>query len=249
MKYLKNRFDFLNKKVELDDSKKAEFYNSSKMIREVFENDITWGGSLIGRLINSAIRKVKIGINQVEIPPLLDNLKTELDYLVSQSLQGKAKEKVDLLKLKSFMEQIKDECFRPSKDIKDEGEILKELIGDYGDVTQGSPASTLKDLYNPDKPKQKVETKALVQEVIDTLLDDFPDLKEILGVNRDQILDALSDFNDELRKYYFVLLTGGAPTGGDTLSVSSSVKRFQQNFGNLYQAIKNKSKSTTPTTS
>jgi hypothetical protein len=247
MRYLQNRSDFLERKIQFDRSKLNDYIKGSEMIRETLENEITWGGSLIGRLINSAIRKVKIGTKQVQIPPLLDNLKTELDYLVSQSLQGKAKEKVDLLKLKTFMEQIKDECFRPSKDIKDEGEILKELIGDYGDVNQGAPASTLKDLYDPDKPKEKVETKALVQEVIDTLLDDFPDLKEILGINRDQILDALSDFNDELRKYYFVLLTN-EETGGDTLSVSSSVKRFQQNFGNLYQAIQNKSKSTTPTT-
>ncbi len=238
MKYLQNRNQFLNKKIDLKSSDIPKYIGGSKLIKETFENDITWGGSLLGRLINSAIRKFKIGVKQVQIAPLLDKLKVELDYLVSASMKGKSKETLDLLKLKGFMEQIKDECLRPSSTDVEEAEILEELLGDG---SPGNPTYTVANakstLFNPDKPKETVETKGLVQGVIDTLNDDFPDLKEILGLQRDVILDNLSNFNDELRKYYYTLLSGDVETGGEDSSVSDSMKRFQQNFGNIIDAI------------
>ena len=61
MRYLLKRNEFLfekNMKVENIDIKRD--FKSSALIRETFENDLSWGGSLIGRLINSTLRVLKI---------------------------------------------------------------------------------------------------------------------------------------------------------------------------------------------
>jgi hypothetical protein len=46
-------------------------------------NDLPWGDTLLGRLINSTIRKAKIGTNLVSIESVIDRLKDEFDKLIS----------------------------------------------------------------------------------------------------------------------------------------------------------------------
>jgi hypothetical protein len=61
MRYLSTRDVFLKnfKELQLDIHKEALLsYDKDEMINEAFENDITWGGSLLGRLINSIIRTI-----------------------------------------------------------------------------------------------------------------------------------------------------------------------------------------------
>ena len=86
MRYLKSRNDFLYREVIVDKSNINEQIKSSRMIQESFENDIRWGDSLVGRLINSAIRTVKIGYNETKIPKILEELQGQLDQIVSESL-------------------------------------------------------------------------------------------------------------------------------------------------------------------
>jgi len=233
MKYLQYRQEFLDTKVELDMSKFSNYLSNSKMINEVYESDITWGGSLIGRLINSTIRKINIVRKRTQIPSVLKDLKRELDYLVTCSLQGELKTKVDLLRIKGFMEQIKDQCFRPSGQTSDEEDILKELLG-----SGYNPSN-----YDPKNPKAVRETSGLVQGLIDALINDFPDLEKMIGINRKILMDSVSNFNQELRKYYYQLKIGDP--GGDTLEDDSSLSTFKQNFGNIYQALMQKQKTTT----
>ena len=233
MKYLQYRQEFLDTKVELDMSKFSNYLSNSKMINEVYESDITWGGSLIGRLINSTIRKINIVRKRTQIPSVLKDLKRELDYLVTCSLQGELKTKVDLLRIKGFMEQIKDQCFRPSGQTSDEEDILKELLG-----SGYNPSD-----YDPKNPKAVRETSGLVQGLIDALINDFPDLEKMIGINRKILMDSVSNFNQELRKYYYQLKIGDP--GGDTLEDDSSLSTFKQNFGNIYQALMQKQKTTT----
>ena len=56
------------------------------MINEAFENDIRWGDTLVGRLINSTIRCLKIGYNETKIPKILEELQGKLDQIISESL-------------------------------------------------------------------------------------------------------------------------------------------------------------------
>ena len=202
MIYLKNRDRFLNESKE-------------KLIKEVFENDITLGGSLLGRLINSSIRRFKIGFNQVKIDPLLKKLEDELNYLISASLQGDILKKYNEFRVKSYLENIKDICLKPEQTSSEESK-LEELLGQS------------EDLYFPNDPKRNSRTLGIVQEAIDVITDDLKDLKKFIGEDRDKLIDHLSDFNDELRK-----LTIDSPVGG---SNNSSDSNFNTNFMNVLHA-------------
>ena len=148
MKYLKNRFDFLNKKVELDDSKKAEFYNSSKMIREVFENDITWGGSLLGRLINSTIRKSKIYYKATKIPNLIDNVRKELDALIAEAGTNKnQKNEIESLTARFLLTEL----FKVVSNDDSVDKKLTSLIGDGKSNDFGILNETITEVEKLDK--------------------------------------------------------------------------------------------------
>lgn len=72
MKHLQTRKTFLNgEKVE--------------KIDEVLQNDIAWGDSLLGRMINSLIRKGKVEINAKRVDSLLNELRGELDKILSKT--------------------------------------------------------------------------------------------------------------------------------------------------------------------
>ena len=84
MKYLKNR-DIYLKEINTGIQKYKETGDISA-INEVLQNDIAWGDSLLGRLINSIIRKVKIGINLVKIQSVIKTLYSEFDKMVAGSV-------------------------------------------------------------------------------------------------------------------------------------------------------------------
>jgi hypothetical protein len=84
MRYLLKRNEFLfekNIKVENIDIKRD--FKSSALIRETFENDLSWGGSLIGRLINSTLRVLKIYVKTARITFVIPQLRRALDDLLT----------------------------------------------------------------------------------------------------------------------------------------------------------------------
>lgn len=86
MRHLQYRNDFLNKKVHLDRDNFKNYYRGSSIIKEsvtTITNDITWGGSLIGRLINSIIRKATIYTKWMQIDRPFQEVKKAIDTLVS----------------------------------------------------------------------------------------------------------------------------------------------------------------------
>ena len=73
-------------------------------------NDIPWGDSLIGRLINSTIRKAKIGYKQTKVPALLDAFERELDTLIATGLQKEAKDTFTLIMRQSMFSELQNIC-------------------------------------------------------------------------------------------------------------------------------------------
>lgn len=229
MRYLQDRNQFLIKKIELRQENMSSYYHDSKLLRETMENDITWGGSLLGRLINSAIRKGRIGFNSLQVNTQLKHLRAQLDYLVSASISGETKAKLETLQLKSHLEKIKDLSLQPSSSEDDEKKILKDLLG--------LPATgNIEDWYDPENPKVQ-KTSGYLQAALDALINNFPDLKEVLGIDRDVIIDTISDFSDELRVYAYELKHGEETAGGRRTSGASSMV-FRRNFGNVIDAIR-----------
>ena len=116
MKYLSNRDEFLKRSLN-----KIEEYKSIEdkldTINEgesgPFANDIPWNDSLLGRLINSAIRKAKIGANLLRIKAVNRRLEDAFEDLLGSSLTAemsdedkKNKNKVLVFK---FLEELEKE--------------------------------------------------------------------------------------------------------------------------------------------
>ena len=90
MKYLNSREEFLkqyNKIVNIKESYRSNFSNK-ELIKEdsgPFANNIGWGDSLLGRLINSTIRKAKIGTNLIRIKAVEQRLRDAMDEILLTS--------------------------------------------------------------------------------------------------------------------------------------------------------------------
>jgi hypothetical protein len=90
MKYLDKRNEFLKKsltKIKIYNQLEKTDYERINEEAESgpFANDIPWGDSLVGRLINSTIRKAKIGANLLNIDRVIKRLKDNFDELIDMS--------------------------------------------------------------------------------------------------------------------------------------------------------------------
>ncbi len=96
MKYLSNRDEFLKRSIKKIDEYKS--YEGLVKINEdvensgPFANDIPWGDSLLGRLINSTIRKAKVGANLVRIKGVAKRLRYAFDDLLGGSAEAELSE-------------------------------------------------------------------------------------------------------------------------------------------------------------
>jgi hypothetical protein len=220
MRYLHKRNEFLFQQNILSSEKNFDVnqqIKTSSLINETFENDITWGGSMIGRLINSTIRRFKIGYAQTKVEPLLKKLEDEMNYLISSSIQGETLVKYNELRIRAYFEEIRNTCLSNQS----EPDKLSELLGQ----------ST--GLYDPNDPTKNQRTMGMVQEAIDVITDDLKDLKKLLGQDRDRLLDKLSDFNDDLRKLTVSQGTPVQPTQ------QTAVNNFNLNFLNTLNSLSN----------
>lgn len=84
MKYLKGRERFLSDIKQLNQQQINEAFDMGGS-QGPFGNDIAWGDSLVGRLINWAIRKIGVAVNMVRIQPVINRLKMEFRYLLESS--------------------------------------------------------------------------------------------------------------------------------------------------------------------
>lgn len=84
MKYLKGRERFLSEVKQLNQKQINEAFDMGGDAGP-FSNDIAWGDSLVGRLINFVIRKIGVGVNMVRIQPVITRLKLEFQNLLTQS--------------------------------------------------------------------------------------------------------------------------------------------------------------------
>ena len=91
-------------------------------MQESLSNDISWGGSLLGRLINSTIRKSKILYNNTKIDSIVNEIEEQLNMLDGQYLKGDSKKEANSLIIKALLKAIVDA-------IKN-GEPLESFLGD-----------------------------------------------------------------------------------------------------------------------
>jgi hypothetical protein len=205
MKYLNYRKQFLN-----DNNQLLKDINSSKMINEVLENDLEWGDSLLGRLINSTIRVLKVGYGVSRVPNLLKEFEASLSELITDSMTEDLSEKFNLLALKNLFEELKDVCLSTQTD----PQKLGILIGWNGRTEMYDPQDPTADIPGQYEGRSRriLATPSLVQRIIDVITNDLPNMEKFIGEGRNELLDRLSDFGDELRK--LTLPVGVNPGGG-----------------------------------
>ena len=106
MKYIRSRESFLVSKrnerinVNIDNS-----INGSKIF-EIVNNDITWGGSWLGRLISSTWRYGKDKFVLGKIDPLLKELEDTLFHMKEQSFTDVERKNMGVLYFKKYMENL-----------------------------------------------------------------------------------------------------------------------------------------------
>jgi hypothetical protein len=205
MKYLNYRNQFLN-----DNKQLSKDINSSKMINEVLENQLKWGDSLLGRLINSTIRVLKIGYGVSRVPNLLKEFEASLSELITDSMTEDMSEKFNTLAIKALFEEMKDVCLSSQNDEQKLG-ILIGWNGTTEMFDPQDPNANIPGQYDG-RTRRILATPSLVQRLIDVITNDLPNLEKFMGEDRNTLLDNLSDFADELRK--LTLPVGITPGGG-----------------------------------
>jgi hypothetical protein len=193
MKYLSNRDEFLKRSIiKIDEYRTTE--DNSSINEEAdsgpFANDIPWNDSLLGRLINSTIRKAKVGANLVRIKQVAKRLNGAFEDLLARSAEGQLtkeelaqKNKITIYK---FLEAL-----QKSVESGEKVYLIKNLtdlaIRDFKQFIEVTPADEL--------AVDKTDLEKLVKQLEDfrKFLDDFNDDE---GVDYDEEEEVKTEVDD-----------------------------------------------------
>lgn len=210
MKYIRTRDQFLNLTNEtLDLSRVSEYIKSSEMISEAMENDITWGGSLLGRLINSVIRKAKIGYNSTKIDSIVENVKIELDLLLSESLESDKKSKLNLFKIQGLIYELSNSVNNGDKLKIFLGNGNKGLIDSTIEEIEKTPEFTDGKLIIDKLTKFKNDLLQLTEDENDTITEEpvKEPVKSIVNTVEvgSKLLQSIVDIHNDIKGNYVII--------------------------------------------
>ena len=215
MKYIKQREQFLKFKnaEEIVSDNLNEYVFSSAFINEAFESDITWGGSLLGRLINSTLRKAKIKLNRMKIKSLVSAVKTELDGLLGNYLNETEKKKKLFIEIKTL--------FKDMVDAVDRGEPIVYYVGDDTDAYPGIIKEIILSIDKvedfPDGNELKQKLQAFRKDLMGLVDQENIDLNEEVAEDDDDLEETekdekIEETGDKLLKTSLTKLLGGKNT-------------------------------------
>jgi hypothetical protein len=84
-----------------------QFLKKNTINEAIVTNDIPWGDSLVGRLINSIARKARIAYNSKKIDKVIDNLRDQFDILVNEGKSDIDQSRLIKLQLWTFFSTLK----------------------------------------------------------------------------------------------------------------------------------------------
>jgi hypothetical protein len=167
MKYVKDREQFLKNYKSINEETSA---GGGPMA-----NDIKWGDSLLGRLINWGIRKVGIGVNMGRINLLIPQLKSQFDRILATSaideISDEDKLKIFKTQISALLGALKEVVYK------------KEKVGKIKSITD----STIEEIesLNVDEESEKSKTDILEKlEEFRKFLDQFGD-DEGVGISEE----------------------------------------------------------------
>ena len=84
---------------------KRDTFLQKDKINEVFKNELTWGGSLFGRLINSTLRKLKLQYDSMRMDGVLQEIENNIYEILRESMNKD-------LRVRLYRLRIKNSCLR-----------------------------------------------------------------------------------------------------------------------------------------
>ena len=193
MKYLSNRDEFLKRSIiKIDEYRTTEDRSSINEEAESgpFANDIPWNDSLLGRLINSTIRKAKVGANLVRIKQVAKRLNGAFEDLLARSAEGKLTKEELAQKNKITIYEFL-EALQKSVESGEKVYLIKNLtdlaIRDFKQFIEVTPADEL--------AVDKTDLEKLVKQLEDfrKFLDNFNDDE---GVDYDEEEEVKTEVDD-----------------------------------------------------
>lgn len=220
--------------------------NRSIKINEVFTNDIPWGDSLIGRLINSISRKASISYNNRRISSLIKRLEMHfdqildigniqveddvLDYTKISTLLGKLKKQVydgeDLEIILSTSYLLSDEVDNYNWNRKDEMEVAISNFIEYlkslgGEVPEDSVEDDNSD--EKDDKSSDLDTSELFYSNSIIFLKSIIEISEQIekSITLDKEVDKKKSGGVEVGKEYYYTNRDGKKTRVKVISLSN----------------------------
>jgi hypothetical protein len=214
MKYIKYREDFVK-------SRNNDI--NSLIVNEAFENDITWGGSILGRLINSTIRSGKVLYKTTRVNSLVKEFEKELLNLVAiASADEETQSQIESVQVKLLIEAIyKIVVSDASLDSK-----LTQLIGDKSEDS-GLIQATIKIIEGIDDSKLsgKQELITKLKNFRDALMKENFDIKEE-EESQDSNTDNNSEDDSKKKIFNFYVNTSNLMKSAIEISNTISNKRI-----------------------
>lgn len=181
---------------------KSFIKSRSSKINEVFTNDIPWGDSLIGRLINSISRKASISYNNRRISSLIKRLEMHFDQMLDIGNLQVDEDILDYTKISTLLGKLRKQVY--------DGEDLEIIL---------STSYLLSDEVDAYEWNKKDEMKLAISDFIEYLkslgkevdkeedIDDKKDEKDDSMDNRDQFysisvkfLKSIIEISDQIEK-------------------------------------------------
>lgn len=203
---------------------KRDLFLDQNKINEVFQNEVTWGGSLLGRLINSTIRVLKLNYDSVKIEGVNTQIKATIYEILKESLDKDLRVKLYRYRIKNFVTGIRNVSLTSALPMWDE---------DIDCRVTGGTASKIAMLIGTDKPDTETDdfsqtSKELTSgflyhffQEMDTLTGASmgdQDLKNVLTrAELDDLRNIHSTYAVELRKIRWIKCNPGRTIGGRSI--------------------------------
>jgi hypothetical protein len=246
MKYISSRDNYLK---QVNERRQIQVHNNLEkklgdLILETMPgsgamgNEITWGDSLVGRLINAIIRKTQIGANMILMKPLISRLRAEFEDILNTSqlaeLDMDDKKMLGNVTIYAFLNRLEMNVAHLHDFKKFKGRIdpvnlpglidlTKETISK---VEETEPIEKKNELLrqlndflkylegiNPDDYKKKETFEEKSENKLFNLCTE--NLKSVLSVVK--IYDEM-----QKKKFYFYAAVKGSPVGGSARELSAT---------------------------
>jgi hypothetical protein len=258
MKYLNSRDNYLksiNERRIIENNNKVDT-SINKLILEnqagsgALGNEIKWGDSLLGRLINHIMRKVGIGASIVRMQPLIARLKSEFDNIAVESsineLTDDQKEQFALLAVFSILNKLENTVLNLH--------IKKTPLSEIKTLTNSAIDFVEKTENVPDKNQLLQKLKAWKTFIDGLKLEDFEEketkadknsksLYEFSLQNLRSVLNIVKIYDEMMKKKFYI----AAPVLADSTQKSGTLSPEEKEVAKANQAKIDAEKATSTT--